>query len=218
MIDGAPDFLIWKSSHDGRNRRLDLGPTPGGRTRASHAAVGSFRLGPWAKRHWCGSAQDASIDLKILKITGLQIMMEWCLPFVRALFAVIWAEMISRTTGPLALRFLLQPLMASALAVRDGIRDANLYRTPYLATIMTNPAARRARTLEGLRAVSRVLVLSIAVDLIYQYTVLGAFRPIQALIIGVMLAFVPYLLVRGPAARITRWVQRVRSSRGKRTA
>ena len=142
-------------------------------------------------------------------------MMEWCLPVIRAMFAVIWSEMISRTTGPLALRFLLQPLMASALAVRDGIRDANLNRTPYLAAIMTNPATRRGRTLEGLRAVSRVLSLSIAVDLIYQYMVLGAFRPIQALIIGVMLAFVPYLLVRGPAARISRWVQRVRSSRGR---
>lgn len=159
--------------------------------------------------------QDALVDPKILKITGFQIMVEWCRPVVRALFAVIWAEMISRTTGPLALRFLLQPLMASALAVRDGIRDANLNRTPYLAAMITNPAARRERTLEGLRAVGRVLALSIAVDIIYQYTVLGAFRPIQALIIGVILAFVPYLLARGPAACISRWVQRVRSSRGR---
>ena len=142
-------------------------------------------------------------------------MMEWCRPVVRALLAVIWAEMISRTTGPLALRFLLQPLMASAFAVRDGIRDANLNRTPYLATIMTTPAARRGRILEGLKAISRVLALSITVDLIYQYMVLGAFRPIQALIIGVILAFVPYLLVRGPAARISRWVQRIGSSRGR---
>lgn len=142
-------------------------------------------------------------------------MAEWCRPVVRALFTVIWAEMISRTTGPLALRFLLQPLMASALAVRDGIRDANLNRTPYLATIMTNPVTRRGRTLEGLKAISCVLALSITVDLIYQYTILGAFRPIQALIIGVILAFVPYLLVRGPAAHISRWVQRVRSSRGR---
>ena len=142
-------------------------------------------------------------------------MIEWCLSVVRALFAVFWAEMISRTAGPLALRFLLQPLMASVLAVRDGIRDANLNRTPYLVTIMTNPAARRSRTLEGLKAVSRVLALSIVVDPIYQYTVLGAFRPMQALIIGVILAFVPYLLVRGPAARISRWVQLIRHSGGR---
>ena len=139
-------------------------------------------------------------------------MIEWCLPVVRALFAVLWAEVISRTIGPIALRFLLQPLMASALAIRDGIRDANLNRTPCLTTIMTNPAARRGRALEGLEAVSRVLALSIAVDLIYQYTVLGAFRPLQALIIGVALALVPYLLVRGPAARIPLWVRRVRRS------
>ncbi|HJT42067.1 MAG TPA: hypothetical protein VJ750_01065 [Rhizomicrobium sp.] len=142
-------------------------------------------------------------------------MIEWCLSVVRALFAVFWAEMISRTTGPLALRFLLQPLMASALAIRDGIRDANLNRTPYLATIMTNPAVHSGRTPEGLKAASRVLALSIVVDLVYQYIVLGAFRPIQALIIGVILAFVPYLLVRGPAARLSRWVQRVRRSRSR---
>ena len=142
-------------------------------------------------------------------------MIEWCLPVVRALFAVFWAEMISRTTGPLALRFLLQPLMASAFAIRDGIKDAHLDRTPYLAAIVTDPAARRGRTLEGLKAIGRVLALSIIVDLMYQYFVLGAFRPIQALIIGVILAFVPYLLVRGPAARISRWIQRVRRSRGR---
>lgn len=145
-------------------------------------------------------------------------MMEWCLLVVRALFAVFWAEMISRTTGPFALRFLLQPLIALALAIRDGIRDSNLNRTPYLAAIMTNPAVRRGRTLEGLKAVSRVLALSIVVDLAYQYIVFGAFRPIQALVIGVILAFVPYLLVRGPVARLSRWVQRVRRSRRRLNA
>lgn len=48
-------------------------------------------------------------------------MMDSFLLVMRALFAVFWAEVISRTTGPLVLRFLLEPLMASALAICGGL-------------------------------------------------------------------------------------------------
>ena len=44
-------------------------------------------------------------------------------------------------------------------------------------------------------------------DAIYQLHVLGTFHPGEALIVSVALAFVPYLLIRGPAARVARWRQ-----------
>ena len=41
-------------------------------------------------------------------------------------------------------------------------------------------------------------------DAIYQLKVFGTFYPGEAVIIALVLAFVPYLLIRGPVARIAR--------------
>jgi hypothetical protein len=42
-------------------------------------------------------------------------------------------------------------------------------------------------------------------DTTYQYLVLGKFYPGEALIVAFGLAFLPYLLIRGPVARFVRW-------------
>lgn len=116
-----------------------------------------------------------------------------------------WEDIISRPSGPLAFRFILQPVMASLLAIRDGYKDARDGRPPYLATIIHDPVHRDARLREGLKAVSRVILLGIAMDLLYQFLVIKAFRPIEMLNVVFVLAFLPYLLLRGPAGRLVRW-------------
>jgi hypothetical protein len=42
-------------------------------------------------------------------------------------------------------------------------------------------------------------------DMIYQLIVLKTFYPGEAVIVAIALAFFPYLLLRGPIARIARW-------------
>ena len=42
-------------------------------------------------------------------------------------------------------------------------------------------------------------------DAIYQWRVLGTFYPGEAFIVVLLLAFFPYLLMRGPVDRIARW-------------
>ena len=42
-------------------------------------------------------------------------------------------------------------------------------------------------------------------DAVYQFIEFDAFHPVEAVIIALLLAFVPYLLLRGPCARIARW-------------
>jgi hypothetical protein len=115
-----------------------------------------------------------------------------------------WNEMIARPAGPMKLRFVLQPVVASALAIRDGLKDAHLERTPYLWTMLHDPTRRRKRFIEGVRAVSRVLAVGAIMDLIYQYVALDGFRPLQAVVIVLFLGFLPYVIVRGPATRIER--------------
>src|SRR3954468_17945880 len=107
-----------------------------------------------------------------------------------------WDELTSRPAGPMAMRFVLQPLVASAFAIRDGIKDARINRAPYLMTVIRRPKSRRQHLREGLSAVSRVLILAIVFDLIYQIVELQGLRPLQTTVIALFLAFIPYLIVR----------------------
>lgn len=116
-----------------------------------------------------------------------------------------WDEMIARPGGPMKFRFVLQPVVASALAIRDGLKDAHLERTPYIWTMLHDSTRRRKRLVEGVRAVARVLVLSAIIDVIYQFTELRGFRPLQTVVIALVLAFLPYAIVRGPATRVERY-------------
>jgi hypothetical protein len=42
----------------------------------------------------------------------------------------VWEQLIARPTGPMAFRFILQPIMAAIAALRDGVNDARSGRPP----------------------------------------------------------------------------------------
>ena len=51
----------------------------------------------------------------------------------------------------------------------------------------------------------RVLVLGVVIDVIYQVRAFGGFRyPNETIVIVLVLAFLPYLLLRGPVDRFQR--------------
>jgi hypothetical protein len=120
----------------------------------------------------------------------------------------VWQNLLDRPGGPMTFRIILQPIMAAVAALFDGIKDAKTGRSPYLWTILTNPAERGGRLREGLISTARVILLGLGIDAIYQFIVLKTFYPGEAVIVAIMLAFVPYLLLRGPFARIVRWWRR----------
>jgi hypothetical protein len=120
-------------------------------------------------------------------------------------FARIWQNLLDRPTGPMTFRIILQPIMATVAALLDGLRDARAGRAPYFWTILTDPAKRSGRLDEGLIATARILLLGLCMDLIYQYIVFDTFHLAEAVIVALLLAFVPYLLLRGPIARVARW-------------
>ena len=117
----------------------------------------------------------------------------------------VWEQLIERPTGPMAFRFILQPVMAAIAALRDGIEDAKSRRSAYFWTLLTNPLERGGRLREGLISTARVILLGLCMDVIYQFIVLKTFYPAEAVIVAIALAFFPYLLLRGPIARIARW-------------
>lgn len=119
----------------------------------------------------------------------------------------IWTELVGRLTGPFAFRFVLQPAMGLAFAIRDGVHDAKLGRPPYFWSILHNPEARAQLVQEGFSKVKRVVILGVVMEIAYQAIVLHAFRPLEMLIMVVGLAVLPYLLLRGAVTRIARhWV------------
>jgi hypothetical protein len=115
-----------------------------------------------------------------------------------------WHDLVERPDGPMRFRFVLQPLMAAIVAIRDGREDARSGRSPYFATVLGNPRERTGRLREGLNATARIIALGLVMDVIYQAVVFKTFYPDQALVVALVLAFVPYLIIRGVIARIWR--------------
>lgn len=117
----------------------------------------------------------------------------------------IWRDLVERAGGPMSFRFFLQPATALILAIHDGVRDARTGRRPIFWTILTDPAKRKQRLFEGMRDALRLIILGLGMDLIYQFIVLNAFYPFEAIVITLAIAFVPYLILRGITDRVARW-------------
>lgn len=116
----------------------------------------------------------------------------------------ISGDLVGRLDGPLKFRFLLQPLMAIVFAIRDGRKDAETGRTPYLWALMTGESHRGNLFSECWGAMKKVFIFALLMDVIYQILVFRWVYVGEALLIAPLLAFIPYILVRGPVSRILR--------------
>jgi hypothetical protein len=121
-----------------------------------------------------------------------------------ATFQRIWHQLLARPEAPMRFRFILQPLMAAIFAIRDGLKDARTGRRPYFWTMIGDPSRRIQRLEEGLNTTARIILLGLVMDTIYQLIVLKRFYPAEAVIVALLFAFIPYVIIRGPAARIAR--------------
>jgi hypothetical protein len=122
-----------------------------------------------------------------------------------ATFERIWFQLFQRTDAPMRFRFILQPLMAALVAIREGVKDARTGRSPYFWTMVGDPSRRIQRLEEGLNATARIVLLGLVMDVIYQIIILKRFYPAEAVIVALLFAFVPYVIIRGPASRVARW-------------
>lgn len=128
----------------------------------------------------------------------------------------VFRSIAERPGGPMTFRFILQPVMAAILAAIDGVRDARSGAPAYLWSLITGSVPRADQLRDGIIATSRVILLGLAMDLIYQFLQFYTFYPGEAAIVAVLLAFVPYLLLRGPFARLARmWGVRASSRDGQ---
>jgi len=119
----------------------------------------------------------------------------------------LWRNIAARPGGPMTFRFMLQPAMAAIAALRDGIGDARLGRLPYAAAIIRDSRERGSLLWEGIASTARILILGVIMDVAYQWFFFDTFHPAEAAVIAILLAFVPYVLLRGTIKRVARhWI------------
>jgi hypothetical protein len=151
--------------------------------------------------------------LAVALIVGLIVLGVICYGLSAEHLARAWKQILARPGGPMTFRFTLQPAMAAIAALRDGVNDARTGRAPYLWVILLVAEKRGGRLREGVHATARILILGVIVDIVYQLTELHTFYPAEAALVALLLAFLPYALLRGPIARIARhWVARPASN------
>ena len=114
-------------------------------------------------------------------------------------------SLFARLDGPLHFRFFMQPSMAIIFAVIDGIKDAKLGRPAYFWAMVKDPDQRKELLKIGWKRIGKIFIFAVVLDVIYQIKVYHWFYPGETLIVAVLLAIIPYLLVRGPINRIFKW-------------
>ena len=127
-------------------------------------------------------------------------------------------QLLGRASGPLHLRLVIMPTVVTILAIRAGLRDARERQPVFVRKILTNPAERRRLLRSGLKDVGRIFIVALVLDTTYQLMVLRAFYVVQALIVAVACAIVPYVLIRGPVSRLTRGLHKNQAGPANKSA
>ena len=116
----------------------------------------------------------------------------------------VGSQLIARVSGPMKFRLVLQPLMASFFAIRGGLADAKAGKPPYFWGLLWARGHRAEMVKDGWKSISRVFLLAVALDVVYQIIVLRFVYPGETIIVALVLAIVPYLILRGPVNRLAR--------------
>ena len=112
-------------------------------------------------------------------------------------------DLPKRLLGPGRFRFILQPLIATILGIRNGLADARAGRPPYLWAILVHRNLRGEMMRTGFATVVNLLLMGILMDSIFQWVLLGSSYPGAALVVGPVLIVAPYTIARALSNRFT---------------
>ena len=108
--------------------------------------------------------------------------------------------------------------MAAFFAIRSGLADARDGKPPYFWALLWDHSQREAMLKDGWKSISRVFILALALDIVYQIIVLRFVYPGEAVIVAFILAIFPYLIVRGLTTRVARKKRVESKGRARRIA
>jgi hypothetical protein len=120
----------------------------------------------------------------------------------------VWENLIARSNGPMNFRLVIQPMVAAALAIRSGLKDARAGRPAFFWAALTKPAHRSDLLRQGWKDIGKVFVFALVLDAIDQFIVRRTVYVGELLIVATALAIVPYILIRGPVTRVAKRLSR----------
>lgn len=115
-------------------------------------------------------------------------------------------NLIGRLDGPLHFRFIVQPLVASILAVIDGVKDAKAGKPAYFWALLSNSGHRKELLHRGWKRISKIFILAVVLDVVYQLIEYHWIYPGETLIVAVVLAILPYIVLCGPVNRVVQLI------------
>jgi hypothetical protein len=113
-----------------------------------------------------------------------------------------WEGLVSGLSGKGQFRLILQPTMALILGVRFGITDAKEGKAPFLFRLFSTRHERWGLFKRSLSDAALPLILALLMDGFLQYLTLHRVRPLQAVVVGVLLVWLPFTATRGLTNRI----------------
>lgn len=117
-------------------------------------------------------------------------------------------QLLARANTTMAIRLVIQPITAIVLALRAGLIDARTNKPAFLQEFLFHPESRMHLIASMWKDIGRLFLLAFAIDVVYQFIILKNLYLLQALIVAVALAVVPYIIFRGPITRIARWYKK----------
>ena len=111
--------------------------------------------------------------------------------------------------GPGKGRFVLQPLVAIALGIRDGIVDAKQDKPPYFIRVLFKSERKLYVLKTSLKSIAAPLTIGIVLDMVLQWVIFQGVFLLPALMAGTILVALPYSIARGLSNRVAqRWITR----------
>jgi hypothetical protein len=111
-------------------------------------------------------------------------------------------DMGLRLSGPMAMRFVIQPIVAILFGIRDGIRDAREGEPPYLYDVILVPAHRKRQVARGWATIGLGFIFAVVLDAIIQFMMLRTVYPGAAVVVGIGLMALPYAAARALTNRV----------------
>ena len=115
-----------------------------------------------------------------------------------------FADIPKRLLGPGRFRFILQPLIATILGIRNGMADARVGRPPYLWGVLYHGNLRGELIKSSFKTVANLLLMGILMDSVAQWLILGISYSGAALVVGPVLVMGPYVVARALSNRVVR--------------
>ena len=111
-------------------------------------------------------------------------------------------DLVARVTGPMSFRFILQPIVAIGLGVRDGLMDAKAGMPPFIYDLIFKPKNRKRQLTSAFHRLLTPIIVATILDAIAQYLIFKHIRPLHALLVGTFIMGLPYSISRGITNRI----------------